>query len=189
MYNKLFGTRTYLVGSMDRVKDGGIEWRKKLTPCLHKLGVMVYNPCEKPVDDPKVREGQDVRDDIERLKAYGKYAEIREKYGSIRNVDLRMVDTSDFLIANIDTDYHACGTYEEIATANKQKKPILIHAEKDIPNWLLWMLPEWSFFKSWNSMLYYLEDINSGSKEDKRWVFFNMEKEVEAINSYADKSK
>jgi len=181
---KLFGTRTYLVGAMDRVPDGGVEWREKLTPQLHKLGVMVYNPCDKPIDDPTVKEGQDVRDDIELLKRLGMFREIREKYGSIRNVDLRMVDTSDFLVANINTEVHACGTYEEIATANKQKKPVLVHCEKDVPNWLIWMLPEWSFFRTWESMTSYLKDVNEGKRKDERWVFFNMEKELEAINRH-----
>ena len=61
----------------------------------------------------------------------------------IRNVDLRMVDISDFIIANIDLDVHACGTYEEIVTANRQKKPIIVRMKQGkshAPDWLLGML-------------------------------------------------
>ena len=64
---KLYGSKTYLVGAMDRVLDGGVEWREKLTPRLHNLGVIVYNPCDKPIDNPKVIENKD--GDLSELKA------------------------------------------------------------------------------------------------------------------------
>ena len=184
---KLYGTRTYLVGAMDRVPDGGVEWRKKLTPELHKLGVMVYNPCEKPITNPEVLENKETRDSINELRENECFSSLREMYASIRTVDLRMVDTSDFLIANIDVDVHACGTYEEIVTANRQKKPVLVHCEQgknQVPNWLIMMLPKWCFFNTWTEMLRYLEDINDGGYAEKRWVFFDTKKEMEAINSY-----
>ena len=37
-----------------------------------------------------------------------------------------MVDISDFLIVNLDPDVPTFGTHEEIANANRQKKPIII---------------------------------------------------------------
>lgn len=183
---KLFGTRTYLVGAMDRVPDGGVEWRERITPRLHDLGVIVYNPCNKPIADPKVLENEDTRARINKLREAKCFDTLRGDYGSIRTVDLRMVDTSDFLIANIDIDAHACGTYEEITTANRQKKPILVHCEQGInkvPNWLIMMLPSWSFFESWDDIILYLSNINDGTDEypDKRWVFFDLEKEFKAI--------
>ena len=185
---KLFGTRTYLVGAMDRVADGGVEWREKITPRLHELGVMVYNPCNKPIDSPKVVENFDTRESIRILKEAGMFKRIREEYGSIRTVDLRMVDTSDFIIANIDVLVHACGTYEEITLANRQKKPVLVHCEQgldQVPNWLVMQLPDWCFFHNWDQMIHYLSYIDKGIiPADKRWVFFNMEKEIEAINRY-----
>lgn len=186
---KLYGTRTYLVGAMDRVPDGGTVWREKLTPQLHKLGVMVYNPCNKPIKDPKVIENSDTRESIRILKEAGYFKTIREEYGSIRTVDLRMVDTSDFIIANIDIDVHACGTYEEITLANRQKKPVLVHCEQGldhVPNWLIMQLPDWCFFHNWDQMIHYLSYINENKIEaDKRWVFFDMKKELEAIQRYA----
>lgn len=173
---------------MDRVPDGGVEWRKKLTPQLHKLGVMVYNPCNKPILNPQVLENKETREHIEMLKSIGNFEELRRIYKPIRNVDLRMVDTSDFIIANIDVDVHACGTYEEIVTANRQKKPVLIHVEqgvKEIPNWLAFMLPSRFFFNNWIDMLFYLQDINDGVIKDQtnRWVFFDMKYELKAIQN------
>lgn len=34
--NNLQGMRTYLVGAMDRVPDGGIQWREKITLFLRQ---------------------------------------------------------------------------------------------------------------------------------------------------------
>jgi hypothetical protein len=183
---KLHGMRVYMVGAMDRVPDGGAGWRQDLIPKLHDLGVMVYNPCNKPIVNPQVLENKETRQHIEELKKNHRFEELRNEYKQIRNVDLRMVDTSDFIIANIDVGVHACGTYEEIVTANRQKKPILVHVEQgveNIPNWLAFMLPSWFFFSNWNDLLSYLEDINSGDLDDdtNRWVFFDMKKELEAI--------
>ena len=122
--NNLNNMRTYLVGAMDRVKDGGVEWRELITPWLEGMGIIVLNPCDKPIDVGV--EDENTRADIEYLKSTGQFNKVKEKYSVIRTLDLRCVDISDFIIASIDTDVHACGTYEEITTANRQKKPILV---------------------------------------------------------------
>ena len=67
--NRLFGMRTYLVGAMDRVEDGGTEWRERLEPELNKLGVVVFNPCNKAI--PIADESQDSRDRRQKYKSAG----------------------------------------------------------------------------------------------------------------------
>jgi hypothetical protein len=47
---KLTGMRTYLAGAMDRVADGGVGWRNRISPILKSMGVTVLNPCDKPVE-------------------------------------------------------------------------------------------------------------------------------------------
>ncbi len=47
--NRLDGMRTYLAGAMDRVPDGGVGWRNRITPMLKSLGVTVFDPCDKPI--------------------------------------------------------------------------------------------------------------------------------------------
>ena len=44
MSGNLYGCRTYLIGAMDRVEDFGAGWREWITPLLHELGVVVFNP-------------------------------------------------------------------------------------------------------------------------------------------------
>lgn len=187
---KLYGMTAYLIGSMDLSPDRGVGWRKDITPSLHKLGVMVYNPCSKPVENPLAMESEETTEIINALKEDNKFKEIREKYKHIRNVDLRMVDTADFLIAYIDLDIHTCGTYEEIVTANRSKKPVLVVCKQGtsrLPNWLLFMLPDQHLFCNMEELVDYLGAINRGwDDETNRWVFFDMGEELKAIEKYKD---
>ena len=175
--NRLNGTRTYLVGAMDRVPDSGAGWRQDSTPFLEGVGVTVLNPCEKPIDVGV--EDDDARADIAMYKKTGDFEMIRKEYGIIRAVDLRCVDISDFIIASIDLDVHACGTYEEITLANRQKKPVLVWCQQGkskAPNWLFFMLPHEHIFNSMQEITNYLSLVNSSKREvkhHKRWFFFN----------------
>lgn len=173
--NNLSGMRTYLVGAMDRVHDGGVGWRDKITPILQEMNVTVINPCSKPVQN--VIEDTSTRDKINFYKKSGQFDKIRKDYGHIRNADLRCVDVSDFIIAQIDMDVHMCGSYEEIVTANRQKKPVITWCEQgkeNAPNWLFFMLPHEHIFDNMKGMLDYLQNINSKqeTEELKRWFFF-----------------
>lgn len=173
---RLQGMRTYLAGAMDRVADGGEGWRNRITPILKALGVTVLNPCDKPVEVGL--EDAKTRSEIEYLKNVKNYSKIREIYGVIRTLDLRCVDISDFIIASVDVDVHACGTYEEITVANSQKKPVLVwchQGKKNAPNWLFFMLPHEHIFGSLDALLEYLINVHTGrdSKHYKRWFFFD----------------
>lgn len=173
--NNLKHTKTYLVGAMDRVADGGITWRKKITPVLENFGVKIIDPCDKPIDG--IKEDQETRWWIDYYKETGQYSKIKDKFSIIRNADLRCVDISDFIVAHIDLNVHACGTYEEIVTANRQKKPVLVWCEqgkKAAPNWLFFMLPHEHIFSSLYDLVDYLSFIDSHKDVNSlpRWFFF-----------------
>jgi hypothetical protein len=173
--NNLKNTTTYLVGAMDRVPDGGISWRNRITPIIENFGVKIINPCDKPICG--VKEDDETRWWIEYYKETGQFSKIKQKFSYIRNADLRCVDVSDFIIAHIDLDVHACGSYEEIVTANRQKKPVLIWCEqgkKKAPNWLFFMLPHEHIFNSLEDLIAYLSHIDSHTKVNdlSRWFFF-----------------
>lgn len=172
--NNLKDMRTYLVGAMDRVHDSGTGWRNVITPYLKSMNVSVINPCNKPIDSAK--EDDDMRHWIEYYKESGQFDKIRNKFGHIRNADLRCVDISDFIIAHIDLSVHACGSYEEIVTANRQKKPTLIWCQQGkhkAPNWLFFMLPHEHIFSTMEDLLNYLWLINITEDVSKltRWFF------------------
>ena len=172
--------RTYLAGAMDRVPDGGTGWREAITPALNDRGVVVLNPCDKPVDVGI--EDEETRHKVEDYKRLGQYEKIREHYGVIRTLDLRCVDISDFIIASIDISVHACGTYEEITVANSQKKPVLVWCQQGkefAPNWLFFMLPHQHIFGCLNELINYLDYVDTHEENInhyKRWFFFDRSK-------------
>jgi len=181
MYSsKLFGTRTYLIGAMDRVKDGGTTWRNMITPVLHKLGVIVFDPCKKPTFGKGIEDDK-IRAEINDLKRAGKYDEVDQLVRPTRVIDLRMVDISDFIVCNIDMSVHACGTYEELFLANREKKPIIVHCEQGksaCSNWLFGTIPHEHIFGNWSDLVLYLNDIAYGidTRLFNRWTFFDLQK-------------
>ena len=168
---------------MDRVKDGGVGWRNEIGDWLRSRGVIVLDPCNKPIDiGLEDAENRQLRRD---LKARGDYAAVAKDMRVIRCVDLRMVDLSDALVVNIDVEVHACGTYEELTLANREKKPIIVHIEQgkqNTPDWLLGMLPDEMIFSNWEEVHRYLHHIDSDPEVDhmKRWMFFHYDVPQEA---------
>lgn len=173
--NNLKHMRTYLVGAMDRVPDGGVGWREKITNSLEEMNIKVFNPCKKPINS--IKEDEQTRIWIDYYKETEQYDKIKKHYGSIRNADLRCVDVSDFIIAQVDIKVHMCGSYEEIVTANRQKKPILVwckQGKSQAPNWLFFMLPHEHIFSSIEELINYLQYVDKTTelKKLKRWFFF-----------------
>jgi hypothetical protein len=173
--NRLNNQRVYLAGAMDRVPDGGKTWRENITPVLLKMGLTVFNPLIKPSEIG--REDENTVMLKKRLKQEKRYDELSKVMKTIRNVDLRLVDISDFLIVNLDLDIHPCGTYEEIFLANREKKPILINVaqgKQNAPDWLFGTIPHQMIFDSWLDLQEYLMYID-GAEEIvtyNRWYFF-----------------
>ncbi len=174
--NKLKNQRCYLAGAMDRVADRGATWRDNISPFLESLGIVVFNPLKKPSNIGK--EDHNVASYKRHLKNHKKYDELSAIMKTIRAVDLRMVDISDFLIVNLDLDVHPCGTLEEIFWANRQKKPIIIHMEQgkqNAPDWLFGTIPHKFIFDSWKDIQQYLLDINTNKIDTiDRWCFFDI---------------
>lgn len=176
--NRLKYSRGYLCGAMDRVHDGGEGWRVDLQRSLSDLEIFWLDPTHKPIDIGV--EDQALRDEINRAKSIGQYDEIVDPIKAIRNVDLRMVDISDFIVVNLDMDIHACGTYEELFLANREKKPVIVRIEQGkqfIPNWLFAALPHAMFFDSFVEVGDYLRHVAQAQcvHHFKRWMFFNFD--------------
>jgi nucleoside 2-deoxyribosyltransferase len=175
---RLYLNRVYLAGPMDRADDGGLQWRAKLTPWLNSRGIVVFDPTNKPCElgqeTPETRQARrEARDrgDLSLMLA--------DK--PVRQVDLRMVDISDFLIVNLDMEQQPCGTFEEVFLANREKKPILAHSPKGnlhAPDWMYWTIPPEHVFGSWEDIQSYIDHIDSAPLSEvntlRRWVFFNL---------------
>ena len=181
MRNRLLLSKCYLVGPMDAVEDAGAGWRKDLTPWLEDRGVIVFNPCDKPVydDDPDYLEDVDFGQKRKALIESEQWDELANLVKPVRFIDLRMVDSANFLIVNLDFDYKICGSWEELFIGNRQMKPIIIHCpqgKKQVPGWLFATLPHQMFFQTWDEVKQYLVRIDEEEQIDTfgRWKFFDL---------------
>lgn len=174
MLNRLKDQRVYLAGAIDRVKDKGVGWRNSISPFLSGLGLVVNDPLKKTSDVGI--ENSYTHEKKKIFKATKDYESLSSLMKEIRRADLRLVDTSDFLLVNIDLDIHPCGTYEEIFLANRQKKPIIIHIEQgknSAPDWLFGTIPHQMIFSKWKEIEEYLNyiDHNVSIETYNRWFF------------------
>jgi hypothetical protein len=161
---------------MDRVRDGGVGWRRMIRCALQDIGIQWLDPTRKPID--LGLEDDESRKRRRQNKKDGNFIDVWKEMKYIRRVDLHMVDICDWMPVNLDLEVHACGTYEEIGWANRCKKPILVHVEQgkeNAPDWLFGMLPHWHIFSTWEELFLFVRRISSGQFEDpsQRWYFFN----------------
>jgi hypothetical protein len=161
---------------MDRVPDAGETWRRLIRHHLGDLGILWLDPTHKPIDigveDDESRHQRRVN------KAAGAFDLVEEEMRPIHDVDLRMVNVSDFLIVNLDIEVHACGTYFEFKQANDQNKPILVHMEQgknQVPDWLLAEIPHEHVFDDWVDLRKYVRHVAHDPVVDcmGRWMFFD----------------
>ena len=135
----LQGSRVYLSGPMDFVASRANEkkygWRTRVGDFLRELGVIVFDPWSKPdvrgLHDYG-REGVDTTDFREKWTyeptdgGAKTRASITGKFWETLHIDLRMVDTSDFIVAYCPTSIYSVGTPHEIALCRSQRKPVLL---------------------------------------------------------------
>lgn len=176
MRHRLLGMRVYLCGAMDRVMDGGVTWRQEITPKLNKRGVIVFDPACKPMKGGKGDESD--RDQRRGWVADKMWGLLGRFMKSVRGMDLRMVNITDFTIIRIDPDIHMCGSYEEMAIANHEKKPILVWTvggKERTPWWVFGQIPHEHIFGSEEELLAYLDHVDKDKKVKryKRWYFFD----------------
>jgi hypothetical protein len=135
----LQGARVYLSGPMDFVASRAAEkkfgWRNRVGEFLEAMGVTVFDPWFKPDVRGLYEYGREDVKSGERIKKRwtyepgGKGAEARSwcsrQFWETLHIDLRLVDTSDFMISYCPTNIYSVGTPHEIITATLQHKPVL----------------------------------------------------------------
>ena len=171
---KLKGSRCYLSGAMEMLQDNGEQWRADLTPFLQNLGVVVLDPCDKPIDVAVEDHDRWVAE-----RTYRQYDKLAKEIRVLRCVDLRMVDVCDFVIVNLNNDIRTCGTWEEIFLANREKKPVIFHltpGKRECPLWLFGTFPHQMMFDSWAEVKHYLCEVDMGMVPSvDRWLLFDFE--------------
>ncbi len=134
----LEGARVYLSGPMDFVASREEEkrngWRTRLGAFLRARGCVVFDPWEKPdvrglqeygregLDTAGARAAWTFEDSREGARTRSR---LTGKFWETLHIDLRMVDTSDFIVAYCPTNIYSVGTPHEIALCRQQRKPVL----------------------------------------------------------------
>jgi hypothetical protein len=134
----LDGARAYLSGPMDFVASREDEmkngWRNRVGEFLQTFGCTVFDPWKKPAVRGLHDYGREGLDTIAARKLWTfagtkKGAQTRSrltgKFWETLHIDLRMVDTSDFVVAYCPTNIYSVGTPHEIALCRQQRKPVL----------------------------------------------------------------
>ncbi len=174
--NRLFLSRCYLCGAISLATDAGLGWRQFVRDQLKDLDLIWMDPTEKAtILAPETAESLRLQ---QTAKQDGRFDELTSMMKTVRNIDLRMVDVSDFIIAHLDLNVYTVGTYDELFEANRQHKPIIIHiaqGKHNLPSWLFGTLSHEMVFSQWDVLFDYVRHIASTSKplNDKRWKFFD----------------
>jgi hypothetical protein len=174
MKNVLDGAVAYLGGPIDQAPDNGIEWRLQIKKMLEErdIHLAVLDPTHKlPGLTNEIGSEKGLQN---RFKKNGNWEALRRLMKQIVRADLRMIDLCDFLITMIDVDIHACGTYQEIVTADIEHKPILLiikGGKARCPSWLFGIIHYDYIFDSIEECVDYLEKVNKGGIIlDDKWV-------------------
>jgi hypothetical protein len=121
----------FVASREEEMKNG---WRTRVGSFLVKMGCTVFDPWQKPqvrglheygregADTATVRSSwtfEDTKDGAARR------SKLTGKFWETLHIDLRMVDTSDFVVAYCPTNIYSVGTPHEIALCRQQRKPVL----------------------------------------------------------------
>ena len=134
----LRGARVYLSGPMDFVASRAAEkkygWRNRVSEFLRHLNMTIFDPWNKPEVRGFYEYGREDVNTTERRDQWtfqdsqaGARARARCSGGfwQTLHIDLRMVDTSDFVISYCPTNIYSVGTPHEIVLCRQQRKPVL----------------------------------------------------------------
>lgn len=178
----LSGTRTYLCGPIEFTADC-VSWRTKMHEFLGKLGVKVYDPLIKPDWYPAlVREKPSAYVDI--IKGKRTDIDIKEVFDAMQfvvDVDLRLVNSCDWLICYLPKGVCTVGTIEELVVAANAGKPVFVFGPDKFPStWIVPKLCNYSsydetFFDSIESLQTHIEGIDNGtvSLDGLKWIFLS----------------
>ncbi|MGH9425949.1 MAG: hypothetical protein ACRD2L_06575 [Terriglobia bacterium] len=134
---------TYLCGSIQDVKDGGVYWRDKVTPKLQAMGITVLDPCKSECNEAFGTTIKESREQIRKFKRAGNFEAFDEHMARVIRDDLRQVNECNFMIVYWNQDYRHGGTTHEIVEAWQKHIPIYcvnydaLTGDKEMNDWIL----------------------------------------------------
>lgn len=172
----LYNTKCYLIGNLEATEDG-IQWREAVAEELKKIGVKCFDPNKTHfVNQPE--ETEEVRKLLKEKREAGDLKYVSNYMKNVIRKDLRYVDLSTFLIANIEPDKPTYGTIHEIIQGSQQSKPILFHIKdkKQFPLWLAGLVDVNLVWDNWDDLFDYLLAIHTGTvyADPKFWKILSL---------------
>lgn len=183
--------KIYLAGPMDFAADAGVKWRERITEKLiNELELTpdnILNPCAKPLNS----KGQGLSAEQEICKKLRKdkdWEGLERIVKDIMTIDLRLVDKSDILIANLSYCLRTVGTIHEIISATQRHIPVYIIDEQGMENvsgWLMALVGHERVFTNEDDVIKTIKSIklhgSSNKKDIKDYLIFDFEnKEITA---------
>lgn len=173
----LAGSKTYLIGMIDRSPDYGVSWRQEIIPHLESLSIKILDPTNKPSSNLS-----ETQEDViyrQTLVNQCRFEEVSKLMREIRSVDLRLTDICDFSITYVDLDIFMCGSWEEFFWCNRMKKPCLLIIKQGIkhtPQWLFGVVPHQHIFNQYTDLIKYLHKLDNNIELDQtgRWKIFDI---------------
>jgi nucleoside 2-deoxyribosyltransferase len=177
--------KVYLAGPMEKSLDC-VSWRKEITEKLVSFGMKKENILD-PSNKPKIKGSLSLSDEqkiIKELKEKNDWKELEIFMKKIMRADLKMVDQSDFIIANLSEQVLTVGTIHEIIVARNQKKPVflIVKDRTNFPSlWLAALIEqEDRVCESLDEVIQKLSIIkNSGpqtARDAREWILFDLGK-------------
>jgi len=178
MINLLKGTRTYLIGPIEYDSDGRL-WREKVSQKLRDIGVITFDPYEKPILNA-TEESNEIFHNWKALLMEGRFDEVADFAKKIRGEDLRMTDLVDFAFAYLNPKIPTFGSIEELVQICRAKKPVFLVIEggkQNCPLWILGMFPHKYIYSSFEEAIEMLNSIDSGKTDmdNHRWKLLKPE--------------
>ena len=163
-----------LIGPIDHLPDDGVGFRQEIKHKIIEAGLKVrfFDPTNKPVGGFK--EIGHEKDHAFKLRAEGRFKELKAFVHAFRRQDLRAVHVSDIVVAYVDPDVHMCGSYNEILVAEQEDKPRLVVIKggvKRCPLWLFDVFDTEHMFDTIDDLVRHLVRIDSGEVQfDPTWM-------------------
>jgi nucleoside 2-deoxyribosyltransferase len=175
----------YLAGAIDFYNENKIDWREDVKDKLLQIGFSsnnVLSPFKKPIHKWKniMNAESSISLSIRKQKKWGALVDC---VSQIAQIDLRLVDKSDFVIAFFPHDKNnspifTVGTIHEIIRARQQDKPLMVVWPSGISkcsSWLMWLAGHENIFNNFDSLVKRLSEYSTGKRKinTKDWLLFN----------------
>ncbi len=163
MEQMLKDLRCYLAGNIEGVTNAeATTWRTPARFALEERGAEVFDPMVKP-EWLDADEGLDEKQHLIDLRRQGRWEEFQIRMREIRRADLRAVNHADFVIARLAHNKFSVGTIEEIVTATREGKLVIVIIDQDpadVNPWLIDMVGIEYIVRSFDEALAKLDSLS-----------------------------